>query len=237
MTPGPVLTGALAYVDAQLGRFVAELSARGLAASTAIVVSAKHGQSPTVPAQLTRIDDGAILDALNAAWTAAGHPGPLVAFAIDDDAMLLWLTDRSPAATAFASRFLTGFSGTGNDIAGAPKPYTASGLATVYAGRAAADLIGVAQSDPRVPDLIGIAQSGVVYTAKKGKIAEHGGDAPTDRNVPILVAGPRIDHGQRVDRPVETTQIAPTILRLLGLDPADLSAVRAEHTAVLPGLG
>ena len=237
VTPGPVLAGALAYVDAQLGRFVAGLSARGLAGSTAVVVSAKHGQSPTVPAQLTRIDDGAILDALNAAWTAAGHPGPLVAFAIDDDAMLLWLTDRSPAATAFASRFLTGFSGTGNDIAGAPKPYTASGLATVYAGRAAADLIGVAQSDPRVPDLIGIAQSGVVYTAKKGKIAEHGGDAPADRNVPILVAGPRIDHGQRVDRPVETTQIAPTILRLLGLDPADLSAVRAEHTAVLPGLG
>jgi hypothetical protein len=36
--------------------------------------------------------------------------------------------------------------------------------------------------------------------------------------------------------PVETTQIAPTILRLLGLDPDDLQAVRIEHTRVLPGL-
>jgi hypothetical protein len=35
---------------------------------------------------------------------------------------------------------------------------------------------------------------------------------------------------------VETTEIAPTILKLLGLNPADLQAVRIEHTAVLPGL-
>ena len=37
-----------------------------------------------------------------------------------------------------------------------------------------------------------------------------------------------------VDDRVETTQIAPTILRLLGLDPAALEAVRIEGTAVLP---
>jgi hypothetical protein len=104
VTPGPVLAGALAYVDTQLGRFVSELAARGLTQHTAVIVSAKHGQSPTVPAQLTRIDDGAIIDALNAAWTAAGHAGPLVAFSVNDDGMLLWLTDRSGAD--FAARFL-----------------------------------------------------------------------------------------------------------------------------------
>src|SRR2546430_6880700 len=118
VTPGPVLAGALGYVDAQVGRFVAELSARGLADRTAVIVSAKHGQSPTVPAQLTRIPDGPILDALNAAWIAAGHTGQLVTFSIDDDAMLLWLSDRSPAATGFAATFLAGHAGTGNDITG-----------------------------------------------------------------------------------------------------------------------
>jgi hypothetical protein len=35
---------------------------------------------------------------------------------------------------------------------------------------------------------------------------------------------------------VETTQIAPSILTLLGLDPQQLRAVQAEHTPVLPGL-
>ena len=237
VTPGPLLLDALSYMDTQVGRFVTELSARGLAGRTAVIVSAKHGQSPTVPAELTRIDDGAIIDALNAAWNAAGHAGPLVAFSIDDDGILLWLTDRSPAATGFAARFLRGFAGTGNDITGAPKPFTSSGLATVHAGRAAADLIGVPVSDARVPDVIGIAQHGVVYTAKKGKIAEHGGDAPADRDVPIVVAAPGVDHGRTVDRPVQTAQIAPTILVLLGLDADALTAVRAEHTTVLPGLG
>jgi len=42
--------------------------------------------------------------------------------------------------------------------------------------------------------------------------------------------------GQIVNRPVETTQIAPTILRLLNLNPGALQAVRIEHTAVLPSL-
>jgi Type I phosphodiesterase / nucleotide pyrophosphatase len=235
VTPGPVLAAALSYVDTQIGRFRDELRARGLADRTTIIVSAKHGQSPTVPSQLTRIPDGPIVDALNAAWVAAGHTGPLVAFSIDDDAMLLWLTDRSQAAADFAATFLAGHSGTGNDITGAPKPYTRSGVATFYAGAAAARFMGVSRDDARVPDLIGVAQQGVVYTGKQGKIAEHGGDAPADRDVPILVSGPGSDHGRTVTAPVSTAQIAPTILRLLGIAPGELQAVRAEHTAVLPG--
>jgi hypothetical protein len=35
--------------------------------------------------------------------------------------------------------------------------------------------------------------------------------------------------------PVETTQIAPTILSLLGLNPDSLEAVRIEGTPQLPG--
>jgi hypothetical protein len=36
---------------------------------------------------------------------------------------------------------------------------------------------------------------------------------------------------------VQTTQIAPTILASLGLNPNKLDAVRAEGTQALPGLG
>ncbi|MEU7874080.1 hypothetical protein [Dactylosporangium sp. NPDC049140] len=39
-----------------------------------------------------------------------------------------------------------------------------------------------------------------------------------------------------MDTAVRTAQIAPTVLRLLGLEPGELQAVRAEHTAVLPGI-
>jgi hypothetical protein len=236
VTPGPLLQRALDYVDAQVGKMLDAIGANHLAPDTVVILSAKHGQSPQTPSALTRIPDGPILDALNAAWTSA-HPGApnLVEFAIDDDGMLLWLSDRSPAAESFAKSFLLSHSGTGNDIAGNPKPYTSSGLATVYAGPEAAAFVGVPFDDARVPDVIGIVQYGVVYTGKQKKIAEHGGDDPQDRDVPIVVSGnPVQDAGNTVATPVETTQIAPTILAELGLDPGALEAVQIEHTRPLP---
>ena len=77
-------------------------------------------------------------------------------------------------------------------LSGNPKPYTASGLSTIDAGYAAANCVGVAPGDPRVPDLIGVVQHGVVYTGGKAKVAEHGGNDPQDRNVPLLVSGPGV---------------------------------------------
>src|SRR5258707_248123 len=53
------------------------------------------------------------MDALNAAWATA-HPAasaPLVAFSINDDGMMIWLNDRSDAATSFAKNFLLNQSG------------------------------------------------------------------------------------------------------------------------------
>jgi len=39
-----------------------------------------------------------------------------------------------------------------------------------------------------------------------------------------------------VKTPVATSQVAPTILQSLGIDPGSLKAVRVERTPVLPGL-
>jgi hypothetical protein len=234
-TPGPLLTRALDYVDGQLGAFVTELRRVDLDRSTALILSAKHGQSPIEPAALTRIDDKPLVEGLNARW-AVGHPGtdPLVLQATDDDAVMMWLSDRSPEATAFAKAYLLGKHGIGTDSNGGPKPFTAAGLRTLYAGADAARYFHAAPGDPAVPDLYGVVQHGVVYTGGKSKIAEHGGADPEDQQVPLVLASPTVAHGQTVDEPVRTTQIAPTILRLLGLDPAALQAVRIEHTAELP---
>jgi hypothetical protein len=230
-TPGKVLTNALDFIDQSLGQMVSALQSRGLFNSTAIIVSAKHGQSPMNLAALNRINDGKIIDALNAAWKGS-HPGAtLVAFGVDDDGMLLWLNDRSDAATEFARQFIVNYSDSTASVDG--KPVTSAGLWQVYTGDAAAQLIGVKGSDPRVPDVIGIAQYGVVYTSHKAKISEHGGDHPEDRNVPILVEWPGATGGLNVTAPVETTQIAPTILELLGLSPEELRAVHIEGTQPL----
>ncbi|HET9255830.1 MAG TPA: alkaline phosphatase family protein [Pseudonocardiaceae bacterium] len=236
VTPGPVLTGALDFVDAQVGSFLTEIRAKDLGDSTTIILSAKHGQSPTEPAALTRIPDGPLIDGLNTAWKTA-HPGAgdLVAHATDDDAMLLWLADHSQAAAEFARTFLLAQAGQGNDITGAPKPFTASGLASVLAGREVTRYFGIPADDLRAPDVLGLVQHGVVYTSGTSKIAEHGGADPQDRHVPIILAGAGVDEPRTVREPVATTQIAPTILHLLGLHPSELKAVQLEHTQSLLG--
>jgi hypothetical protein len=236
--PGQLVVRALNYINTEVGLMVAEIQKQGLAGSTAIILSAKHGQSPTDPNALARVPDGPIKNAINAAWKAA-HPGAgdLVIFSTDDDGMLLWLSDRSQAAADFVKAYLLSHSASGNNINGDPITVSASGLTKVYAGAASAALYGVPVGDPRHPDITGIVQYGVVYTGGKAKIAEHGGDAPQDRDVPILVVVPGLKNGRVIGAPVETTQIAPTILSLLGLNPKELQAVRIEGTKVLPSLG
>ena len=231
-TPGPVLTNAIDFVDQSLGKMVSALTSNGLLNSTAIIISAKHGQSPMNIAALNRINDGLIISDLNAAWAKSHATAkPLVALGTDDDGMLLWLNNRSSKATNFAENFLRRYNNPLASVDG--KPVTSAGLSQIYAGPAAAQLIGVSQIDPRVPDVIGIAQYGVVYTSHKAKIAEHGGDHNEDRNVPILITWPGAKPGLNVTTPVETTQIAPTILELLGLSPSELQAVQIEGTQPL----
>ncbi|TMB46574.1 MAG: alkaline phosphatase family protein [Chloroflexi bacterium] len=235
VTPGPLLQRALDYINSNVGLFQSALKEQNLDRSTTIILSAKHGQSPMNPAQLVRIDDGAIIDALNAAWhTYAGTDKDLVAFAINDDGWLMWTTDRSEAATTWAKNFLLNHSGTGNNINGATVSYSSSGLKSIYSGAAAAAFMHMPAGDSRVPDLIGVAKLGTVFTGGKGKIAEHGGDNLPDRHVALVVSGGEIDRGDIVSKSVATTQIAPTILDLLGLNPNDLKAVNIEHTQVLP---
>jgi hypothetical protein len=240
-TPGPLLSKALDYINAQIGTLRGEIHKQGLDSSTTIILSAKHGQSPTDLSKLRRVDDAKIIDNINAAWKT-NHPNaaPLVTFALDDDGMLMWLSDRSPAALAFAKNYLLTHDAPANK-AGDPKgtystTVSKSGLTAAYTGKAADALFGAAKGDSHAPDLVGIAQYGVVYTGNVKKIAEHGGDAPADRNVALVVSGAGVPHHAVSTTAVQTTQIAPSILNLLGLDPHALQAVQIEHTKVLPKL-
>ncbi|SDJ37518.1 Type I phosphodiesterase / nucleotide pyrophosphatase [Frankineae bacterium MT45] len=238
-TPGPLLARALDYINTQVAALRSAIHSNGLDSSTTIILSAKHGQSPEDLSTLRRVDDGAIIDAINAAW-ATTHPAntQLVTFAVDDDGMLMWLSDRSPQALAFAKTYLLTHSAPAN-LATDPKgvfsaTVKASGLTAVYTGRDADTLVRAAAGDSHAPDLIGIAQHGVVYTGNVKKIAEHGGAAPDDLDVALVVSGAGVARGVTSQAHVQTTQIAPTILKLLGLNPRELQAVAIDHTQVLP---
>ena len=247
-TPGPLLVSALDYVNDQLARMDATIQHDRLASSTAIIITAKHGQSPQDPLLLKRIKDGPIISAINAAWTAqTGDKSNLIVAGTDDDLWQSYLSVKTQQAADFVKSYLWNHNATavlynndGNDTRGpngnGTESVPHSGLAQIYAGHEAADFFGVPYSDPRYPDVFGRVQVGVVYTGGT-KIAEHGGDNPGDRDVPLLVYAPGAVRPSSSDRWVETTQVAPTILSLLGLDPDALQAVRIEGTQVLPGIG
>ena len=238
-TPGPLLNRALNYINTVVGKLQTQLRLAGRANDTTIILSAKHGQSPQDLADLHRVDDGAIIDSLNAAWKTK-HPAAaaLVTFSVDDDGMLLWFSDRSSAAESFAKRYLLNHRAPAN-LASDPKgvfssSVTSSGLTKVYVGAAADTLVRAHDGDTHAPDLIGIAQHGVVYTGKVTKIAEHGGAAADDLDVPLIISGAGAAGHVVYTAGVQTTQIAPTILSLLGLDPRALQAVQLDHTKTLP---
>jgi hypothetical protein len=52
--PGPLRVRALNYINTEVGLMVSEIQKQRLASSTAIIISAKHGQSPTSPNDLAR---------------------------------------------------------------------------------------------------------------------------------------------------------------------------------------
>ena len=168
--PGPLLVRALNFVNDEIQAMLDHLATDGLAGRTTVILTAKHGQSPTDPTELTRVPDGAIISDLDAAWTAA-HPGApaLVSFSTDDDVMQLWLSDRSAAAEAFAQSYLLSHPAPGNAVDGSARTLPASGLAAAYVGAAAAQFYGVPAADARHPDVLGIVQHGVVYTGGREK--------------------------------------------------------------------
>ena len=238
-TPNPFVTAAITYVDGAIGKFSAELAARHLADSTLFVLTAKHGQSPADYARLKKIGH-----AVGAALTAyaGGGSDPVTGNNLgngqvtDDDVAFVWLNDQSQRAAAKAMLDASTACPTVNP--------TTRTVATVVPqicadnGGAVIDLSTVPWKfgDPakgRTPDFMVQPNPGVIYTTSQAKDMEHGGFAPDDGHLALLVSHPSM-RAKTVDRRVTTAQVAPTAIRALGLDPELLEAVRKEGTRVLP---
>jgi arylsulfatase A-like enzyme len=227
-TPTPSMLGEIKFVDAAIGQFVHELKKNRLYDSTTIVITAKHGQSPVDTHRFFPIPghSGAngtppsgVLGSAFLPDSELNQIGPT-----EDDVSLLWLSPGTSTLDA---------------VSVLETNATAAGIGQILYGpslETAFDAPGLpAQGgDPRTPDIIVLPNVGVVYTGSTKKQSEHGGFAVDDTNVMLLVANPSI-RSRTVTTFVETTQVAPTVLEILGLDPDRLDAVRKEGTAVLPG--
>ncbi len=118
-----------------------------------------------------------------------------------------------------------------------PAASNIAGIGEIFSGPAVGQLFNLPglppKGDPRTPDIIVTPNIGVTYSGSGKKLAEHGGFSYDDTNAMMLMSNPSFAP-KTVTSPVETAQIAPTILAALGLDPDALQAVRLERTQVLP---
>jgi hypothetical protein len=231
-TPTTSLLSEIEFVDDAIGQMVNRIKDRGLYEQTLIVITAKHGQSPIDPNRYSAVP-GKNNNGESPATLLAGagyipySESPLNANGLgstEDDVSLLWLNSASntlPAVQLIESNAST---------VGLGQIYYGSTLALNY------NWPGLGPSgDPRTPDIIVTPNVGVTYTGSSTKLAEHGGFAHDDTNVILLLSNPAFVP-RDVYTGVGTNQIAPTILRALGLDPRSLDAVRLEGTPVLPDL-
>jgi arylsulfatase A-like enzyme len=236
--PSLVLEAAVQHTDASIGQIVAALHMSGLWSSTGVFLTAKHGQTP-------RVGVGGLMadSTLPNVLSQAGTPS---AFAVQDDVSLIYLQNQ--AQTQQATAALQNFKNTGSiDVyyqgqlvvlpASKVIDQILSGSALVKAG------LGNPATDSTTPDIIVTLQPGFIWVGNPQKFtnkrAEHGGFSPDDTQVPLIVSGgilaPRVQ-GKTVSTPVQTTQIAVTLLQELGLNPNDLTGAKIDKTKALPGL-
>jgi hypothetical protein len=226
--PSPELELSLEAVDGALGRMFDALDAEKLTAKTLFIVGAKHGQSPIDVNQLHmkvgnknpkllpgHADVADPFDLL----TQGGIP---LAQETSDDVALIWLKDQTKTAAAVAI------------LQADQQSLNSARIQKIYAGAELITHFGT-PAGGRTPDIIIQPIPGTIYSKSSAKISEHGGFADDDTHVLLVVSNPGLEPRQVVAQ-VANKQVAPTILRALGLNPRALDAVRMEGTRVLPGL-
>jgi hypothetical protein len=236
-TPTAALLAEIEFVDASIGKMVAELKAQGLLSETLIVISAKHGQSPVDSSRYTPITTSGLVTTSPATILANGgclpfSESPLNPTGIgptEDDVSLVWL--NSSCTTTSAVNMLEEQSPDATNIAGIGQIFFGTGIGQLF------NPPGLPPTgDPRTPDILVTPNIGVTYSSSSKKLAEHGGFAHDDTNVMLLLSNPSFAP-VNITGPVTTLQIAPTILQSLGLSPTSLTAVQLEGTPVLPTSG
>jgi Type I phosphodiesterase / nucleotide pyrophosphatase len=223
-TPTPALLSELQFVDDSIGEMLTRIKDRGLYESTLIIITAKHGQSPIDPKLYNPIlnngtSPATLLASLLPYSESPNNPtgiGPT-----EDDISLIWLANSANTLSAVSTL---------------QSNIIQAGIGEIFYGPALAlnyNTPGLPPNDPRTPDIIVTPNIGVTYTGSTKKLSEHGGFAHDDTNVILLVSNPSYEP-KTVYSNVGTNQVAPTILKALGLDPRALDGVRWEGTEALP---
>jgi hypothetical protein len=214
-TPSRGLEESLIFTDEAIGRIIQRLKDRHLYDSTWIIVTSPYGHAP-IDQRKRRVIPIAELTAV----ANSIHPG-LAAHVSGGDVGMIWL--REPSMTPAVVKAY------GDKSA-------ALGVQEIYSGAKLGLTLNLPDQDTRMPDIILQPELGVAWVSPADSApATYGGMQDEDTHVALLVAGSQLTG--RVDKTwVPTSQVAPLLLRALGIEKFDLQALHREHTPALPGI-
>ena len=134
---------------------------------------------------------------------------------------MVWL--RDPTKAALAAKALS-------DAA------VGLGIQDIYSGARLGLTLNSPAKDSRMPDIVLQPRAGVVWTSEGDRsLMFHGGMLDEDTHVALVISGAQLT-GRSDPTYVPTTQLAPLLLRALGMEKFDLGALHLEHSPALPGI-
>jgi arylsulfatase A-like enzyme len=245
-TPSVGLAGALDFVNRSLGRFLRALEDAHIDRETLVIVSAKHGQSPIDVKKLHMIEGSqnpkAIADVTDVTKVLADANPPVpVSQATEDDISLLWLSNQRDVGKAIAALQKSRKAARVQYIVSFKKEKGEDDSKVSHGDGPSSPDNDPSQTwpfddpllDSRTPDLIVQPIPGTIYSKSAAKIAEHGGFAADDTHTALILFNPSLEK-KTVSEQVTNEQVAPTILRALGLNYEELDSVKLEGTRPLP---
>ena len=216
----PEALNAIREADGQFGRLLDWLEQAGRATETDIIVVSDHGYST-----ITEVVD-VEAELRRAGFPPGGEPGG-VTVAPNGGAVLFYVTDNIPGTSERLAQWLMRQPWSG--------PLLASDAAGAIEGTLPASLVGL--DGPRAPALSmsfawnsqvnAAGYAGHAYSTSLGPgQGQHGSMSPHETRNVMFARGPSFRQSINIDTPTGNTDIAPTILRLLGLPGGEAMAGR-----------
>ena len=226
----PATREALTLVDAEIGRIEDTLQARGLLARTNLIVTSDHGFSTHTgalklealvdPFVHTMPDGSRDIVVSEGAIYLRGGPGVNVAARV---AAIVAALQRRPEVGAIFTR------PTGRGGAEGTVPGTLSFDVARWNHARSGDILVSANWSRDTND------AGYEGKTTQSGTAGHGTSSPYDIHNPLIAAGPDVREHAVSDVPTGNVDLAPTVLRLLGLPVPDTMTGRVIEEALRDG--
>jgi predicted AlkP superfamily pyrophosphatase or phosphodiesterase len=218
--------------DAQLGKLLAELKSQGILDETLVVLTADHGaiagtnfQGKTAAGSGT--SDTNWYYGPDSLPTVYNNPSPSlqpmlatgnVQFSYQSTSIQTWMGDTSPAKVTEATKAMASLPGVIATYRRSGEAYTLTSTNRMSRSerswwRENAQGIIDAMAGPSAPDVVGLLKDDVSY----GAYGDHGGAQREVQQVPMVFWSRATASGRTSARRFQTTDVTPTILRILGI--------------------